>query len=100
MSWLVNLETNQPNRKLTQNSAKNHGKSNVRNNSKRQKKIKQIKEKSNVKYIMQVVKLQKWRLAGHKTRVNDNRWTKRILGWFPYNDNSSKKNLTLDGGPD
>ena len=37
-----------------------------------------IREKTKVKDIIQVVKQQKWRWAGHVAWMNDNRWTKRI----------------------
>ena len=47
--------------------------------------------KTGGKDIVQVVKKQKWRWAGHVARMNDNRWTKRITDWCPYNDKGSKK---------
>ena len=37
-----------------------------------------IRAKTGVKFIVQVVKKQKWRWAGHVARMKDNRWTKRI----------------------
>ena len=45
-----NMETDKANRKLTQNSAKDHGESNVRNNTKRLKKINLDKRKDLSKY--------------------------------------------------
>ena len=50
-----------------------------------------IREKNKVKNIMQVVKQQKWRWAGHVARMNDNRWTKRLTDWHPYNKKRSRK---------
>ena len=50
-----------------------------------------IREKTRLTYIIQVVKLQKWRQAGHVARMNDNRWTKRITDRLLYNDKCSKK---------
>ena len=50
-----------------------------------------IREKTKVKDIVQVVKQQKWRWAGHVARMNDNRWTKRITDWHPYNEKRSRK---------
>ena len=41
--------------------------------------------------IIQVVKQQKWRWAGHVARMNDNRWTKRLTDWHPYNEKRSRK---------
>ena len=32
-----------------------------------------------------------WRWAGHVARMNDNRWTKRITDWCPYNDKKQKE---------
>ena len=45
-----------------------------------------IREKTKVRDIVQVVKQQKWRWAGHVARMNDNRWTKRLTDWYPYNE--------------
>ena len=53
-----------------------------------------IREKTRVKDIIQVIKQQKWRWAGHVASMNDNRWTKIITDWHPYNDKRSGK------GPD
>ena len=50
-----------------------------------------IREKTKVKDIVQVVKQQKWRWAGHVARMNDNRWTKRLTDWHPYNEKRSRK---------
>ena len=49
------------------------------------------KRKIKAKDIIQVVKQQKWRWAGHVARMNDNRWTKRITDWHPYNEKRSRK---------
>ena len=49
-----------------------------------------IMAKTGVKDIIQVVKKQKQRQAGNVARINDNRWTKRIKDWCPYNDKRSK----------
>ena len=49
-----------------------------------------IREKTKVKDIP-VVKQQKWRWAGHVARMNDNRWTKRLTNWHPYNEKRSRK---------
>ena len=43
--------------------------------------------------IIQVVKQQKWRWAGHVSRMNDNRWTKRIIDWHPYNEKVEKDKM-------
>ena len=69
-------ETDETSRTLTQNSTKSHGEGHVRNNTKRQEKIDLGREKTKVKDIIQVVKQQKWRWAGHVARMNDNRWKK------------------------
>jgi len=50
-----------------------------------------IREKTKVKDIVQVVKQQKWRFVGHVARMNDNRWTKRLTDWHPYNEKRSRK---------
>ena len=50
-----------------------------------------IREKTKVKDIIQVVKQQKWRWAGHIATINDNWWTKKLTGWHLYNDKHSKK---------
>ena len=50
-----------------------------------------IMAKTGAKDIVQVVKKQKWIWAGHVARKNDNKWTKRITDWCPYNDKTSKK---------
>ena len=33
----------------------------------------------------------KWRWAGHVARMNDNRWTKRLIDWHPYYEKQSRK---------
>ena len=50
-----------------------------------------IRKKTGVKDIVQVVKQQKWRWAGHVARMDDNRWTKRITDWQPKNEIRSRK---------
>jgi hypothetical protein len=50
-----------------------------------------IRAKTRVKDIIQVIKQQKWRWAGHIARMRDNRWTKRITDWCPYSNKRSKK---------
>jgi len=50
-----------------------------------------IREKTIVKDIIQVVKQQKWRWAGHVAKMNDNRWTKRLTDWHPYGEKRSRK---------
>ena len=50
-----------------------------------------IRAKTGGKDIVQVVKKQKSRWAGHVAKMNDNRWTKRITDWCPYYDKRSKK---------
>jgi len=50
-----------------------------------------IREKTKVKDIIQVVKQQKLRWTGHVARMNDNRWTKRLTDWHPYNEKRSRK---------
>ena len=49
------------------------------------------REKTKVKDIVKVVKQQKWRWAGHVAWMNDNRWTKRLTDWHPYNEKRSRK---------
>ena len=50
-----------------------------------------IREKTRVKDIIQTIKQQKLRWAGHEARMSDDRWTKRITDWLLYNDKRSKK---------
>ena len=50
-----------------------------------------IREKTRIKDIIQVFKQQKQRWARHVARMNDNRWTKRLTEWHPYNDKRSRK---------
>ena len=54
-----------------------------------------IRAKTGVKDVVTVVKKQKWRKARHIARMNDNRWTRRITDWCPYNE--TEKCPTLDG---
>jgi len=46
-----------------------------------------IKTKAGV----QVVNKQKWRWTGHLARMNDSRWTKRIIDGCPYNDRRNRE---------
>ena len=48
-----------------------------------------IGEKTRVKDMIQVVKLQKW--AGYVARMNNNRWTERNTDGLPYNSKHRKK---------
>ena len=50
-----------------------------------------IRESNKVRDIIQVVKQLKWRWAGHVARMNDNRWTKILTDWHPYNEKRSRK---------
>ena len=50
-----------------------------------------IREKTRVKDIIQVIKQQKWRWAGHVARINENRWMKRLTYWHQYNNKRRKK---------
>ena len=45
-----------------------------------------IRAKTKVKDIVLEIKQKRWRWVGNLVRMNDNRWTKRITDWFPYND--------------
>ena len=85
------VETDKKSRELTQNSTKSHGKGYVRDNTKGQEKIHIDQRKTKIKDIIQVVKQLKWRWAGHVARMNDNRWTKRLTDWHPYNEKRSRK---------
>ncbi|PIK56634.1 endonuclease-reverse transcriptase [Apostichopus japonicus] len=42
-----------------------------------------LREKTNVQDIIQEIKVNKWRWAGHLARQHDNRWTKKITNWTP-----------------
>ena len=42
-----------------------------------------IRQKTGVKEIIEKVKEAKWRWAGHVARMNDNRWTRRLMDWQP-----------------
>ena len=50
-----------------------------------------IRAETGVKDIVHVLLKKKWSWAGHIARMNDNRWTKRIIDWSSYNDKRSKK---------
>ena len=52
---------------------------------------KKLEKKLKVKDIIKVVKQLKWRWAGHVARMNNNRWTKRLTDWYPYNEKRSRK---------
>ena len=45
-----------------------------------------LRPKTREKDIVQVIKKQKWRRAGHLARMKDNRKIKRITYWCPYDD--------------
>ena len=55
------------------------------------KRLTWIRERTKVKDIIPVLKQQKWRWAGHAARMNDNRWTKTLTDWHPYNEKRSRK---------
>ena len=54
-----------------------------------------IRAKTGVKGIVQVVKKQKWRWAGHVARMNDKRWTKKNDRLLPIKE--AEREPTLDG---
>ena len=68
-----NMETNKAIRELIKNSTMGHGKGDVRNNTEIQKDQPGLENKTRVKCIIQVVKQQEWRCAGHVARMNDSR---------------------------
>ena len=39
--------------------------------------------KTKVRDIVHVIKARKWTLAGHVTRLQDNRWTSKVTDWRP-----------------
>ena len=43
----------------------------------------EIRERTKIIDIIEYTLKQKWRCVGHKTRVKDNRWTKRCTEWQP-----------------
>ena len=44
-----------------------------------------IRQKTKVKDIIEKIKETKWRWAGHLSRSQDNRWTKKLTEWQPRN---------------
>ena len=40
-----------------------------------------IRNKTGVKDVIDIAKINKWRWAGHVARLQDNRWTKRLTEW-------------------
>ena len=50
-----------------------------------------IRENTRVKDILVAIKEQKWRLAGHVSRIEDNRWTKRLTDWTPREGKRDRK---------
>ena len=42
-----------------------------------------IRQNTKVDDIIESIKIQKWRWAGHVARLQDNRWTKRLTEWMP-----------------
>ena len=42
-----------------------------------------IRNQTRVKDIIEKIKEMKWRWAGHISRIQDNRWTKRLTEWQP-----------------
>ena len=42
-----------------------------------------IREQTKVQDIIRIIKLRKWRWAGHISRRTDNRWTSQITSWRP-----------------
>ena len=50
-----------------------------------------VREQTKVKDIIEVIKEQKWRWAGHVARREDNRWSKRLTDWTPRDGKRSRK---------
>ena len=50
-----------------------------------------IRKKTRVRDIIQFIKQQKWRWAGHVARREDNRWSKRLTDWCPLDSKRSRK---------
>jgi len=42
------------------------------------------KRKDHVTDVIEQVRRRKWTWAGHVSRIPDNRWTRRIATWKPY----------------
>ena len=54
-------------------------------------KCEEIRRLSQVKDIIAEITRSKMRWAGHVVRMADNRWTTRILGWYPKEFEKAKK---------
>ena len=50
-----------------------------------------IREQTKVRDIIEIIKEQKWRWAGHIARREDDRWTKRLVEWIPRGHKRSRK---------
>ena len=55
----------------------------------------EIREKTGTRDVLQSVRLQKMRYAGHKTRKKGEVWAKRITEWISYRYKSSKGRPTM-----
>ena len=53
-----------------------------------------IRQNTKVDDIIEVIKKQKWRWAGHVARMKDNRWTKRLTDWMPKDKRLKKRPTT------
>ena len=53
-----------------------------------------IRQNTKVDDIIEVIKKQKWRWAGHVARMQDNRWTKRLTDWTPKDKRLKKRPST------
>ena len=50
-----------------------------------------IREQTKVRDIIEIIKEQKWRWAGHIARREDDRWSKRLVEWIPRGHKRSRK---------
>ena len=58
----------------------------------------EIRNKTEVKDIIEKIKAAKWRWAGHVVRRDDNRWTKRLTEWQPRTGKRRREDKNTDGG--
>ena len=52
---------------------------------------KRVREQTKTQGILKIIKLRKWKLAGHISRRSDNRWTKRVTPWRPMDGNRNRE---------
>ena len=85
-----NMGTHHPRKEQTNRCKNKTGKEYANHHSPGQKTNIWVREKAKVTDVIEQIRRRKRTWAGHVSRIRDNRWTRRITTWKPYERKRSR----------